>query len=451
MSAAERLKLVPHKPTDSGDATSLEPSTDSILQTWLNAAVAALPTSHQEAIQNEIEDHITEHVRELTLAGENEHHALARALQEFGNPAVFTRSLARARRAPFRRLAMNSAIIAASGIALITSLVAVTQPAVTQPGATRPLATEAYVPAPKATAVLVEQSIPIEGPMSLTEALERVAKRASLNLIKRTAPLGEQGIDLAETVRVSLKAADVADAFDEIRDARGLTKSELDYRVHNGVLEVATRGFFDARETRLVSIDAGDFLAGKSIQDQVRLHNLITELVEPEGWADNGGTTARLSIVGNVLFVKAPPRYIEQIQWIVAKLNPNQPADNDHAKAARVPILKDLPIVDRSPVLKDVPIVEGNLTRDPRLVNDAIELNLQPAVRADSVVIDGLLRSADDRLPIENALTARRFVLTAPATDGSAPHLLIITSENGNVTIRSAEPNPPENAAPAVH
>lgn len=437
MSAAERLKLVPHTPdatTNAAIAAHDGTPTDSILQTWLDAAVAAVPISHRAPIRDEIEDHITERVRELTLAGENEHNALARALQEFGNPAVFTRDLARARRAPFRRLAMNSAIIAASGIALITSLVAITQPA-----GTRHVAGEAYVPTPKPSAVLAEQSPPIEVPISLAEALERVAERAGLTLVARTAPLNEQGIDQTESLRVTLKAGDVAGAFEEIRDARGVTRSELDYRVHDGMLEVATRDYFDSRETRLVSIDAGEFLAGAPREQQTKLQDLITELVEPEGWVNNGGSTARMSIVGNVLFVKAPPRYIEQIQWIVAKLNPGQPADNDHAKAIGVPMLKDLPIVG------------NNLTRDPRLVNGAIDLKPQPGVRADSVVIDGLLRSADDRLPIENALTARRFVLTAPAVDGSAPNLLIITSENGNVTIRSAQPNPPETGAPAVH
>ncbi len=437
MSAAERLKLVPHKPTDSEDAASLEPSTDSILQIWLNAAVAALPTSHRDAIQSEIEDHITERVRELTVAGENEHHALARALQEFGNPAVFTRNLARARRAPFRRHAMNSAIIAASGIALITSLVAVTQPATT-----RHVATEAYAPAPKVNARLSEESSSTKGPMplSLSEALRYIAACSGLELVMRTAPLSEQGIDQTESLNLSLSATSVADAFEEIHDARGLTRSELDYRVHDGQLEVATRDYFDTRETRLVSIDAGEFLAGASREERMKLQDLITELVEPEGWANNGGTTARMSIVGGTIFVKAPPRYVEQIQWIVAKLNTQQPADNDHAKAIGVPMLKDLPIV------------EGNPNRDPRVENNAINLKARPSVQADSIVLDGLVRGETlGFTPIEGALSAKKFIITTPAQGDAATNILVITSESGKVTIRTADPNPQEPDAPHIH
>ena len=47
---------------------------------------------------------------------------------------------------------------------------------------------------------------------------------------------------------------------------------------------------------------------------------LITSLAEPESWENNGGSLSRIHMLGERMFVEAPPRIHERVSWILGQV-----------------------------------------------------------------------------------------------------------------------------------
>ena len=217
---------------------------------------------------------------------------------------------------------------------------------------TEPIAIELAVQLDERSGTLtlapVVQFAPINAAKEPLEAvLAAAAERAGLRAIFRWPLLEQVGFSPADQVTLDLPATDLAAAMVAINEAFGVFNRRdhrwLDYRVNNGVVEFATRMFFDMREATVVSYDVAPLIAsGVDIDD---ICELIAQFVEPDHWADNGGDIAHMKHVGGRLFVKAPPRMHESIRWYIEQLSAgtqSSPGNGRHGLLKELPILSSI-------------------------------------------------------------------------------------------------------------
>src|SRR5207248_716444 len=69
-------------------------------------------------------------------------------------------------------------------------------------------------------------------------------------------------------------------------------------------------------------IQEGPMTPAAAVTSEVR--EVLTHMVHPEGWQDNGGNMASTAVFGSKLFIKAPKRYHTEIQWVIDELPKGQ-------------------------------------------------------------------------------------------------------------------------------
>jgi len=83
-------------------------------------------------------------------------------------------------------------------------------------------------------------------------------------------------------------------------------------------VEITTGAELDRRARTLVAYDITPIVERGIPAEKVS--DLILHFVEPEHWVENGGDLASYQIVGEKMFVEAPPRFAPRIEWILAQL-----------------------------------------------------------------------------------------------------------------------------------
>jgi hypothetical protein len=91
------------------------------------------------------------------------------------------------------------------------------------------------------------------------------------------------------------------------------------------VLEIASREYFDRRESVLASYDLEQVSESGATGEEVL--RVVQSLVESDGWRDNGGDLAVAYLLGSRLFVEAPPRFHDKIRWILSELASRAPVN----------------------------------------------------------------------------------------------------------------------------
>lgn len=295
---------------------------------WLDVlmGLVRLGGAEKRAIRDELDSHLRDRVRDLMLTGLHEPIATREAIAELGDAAELAARYARASKSPARRrIAMNMGLFGMAGAALVTSFVAMQQPGGTGGPGQKQAGMSVYSGAPAS----VQERVPVgavqvEG-MPLAEVLTSVAARAGKRLAVDWNSLAPLGMEPVSEVTLNISEADLPSIFDAINaDAiRGDVPQEMarddavSFRVADGVLRVASAHAFDVQERILVTIDIAHVIEEGVGEDQIR--DLVISFIEPDGWVDNGGEIAAMSIVGSKLFVKAPPRVIEGVRWIVGQ------------------------------------------------------------------------------------------------------------------------------------
>ncbi|HEX2838319.1 MAG TPA: hypothetical protein VHN77_09360, partial [Phycisphaerales bacterium] len=112
----------------------------------------------------------------------------------------------------------------------------------------------------------------------------------------------------------------------------------LAYRAGDSVLEFASESSFDRRERETRTYDLEVLVQGllakemqeplpkegerhtrvaaeEAVCDQVR--GLIEEMVHPPMWQNNGGDLASVRRFGSKMFVTAPRRHFQQVEWVL--------------------------------------------------------------------------------------------------------------------------------------
>ncbi|MBX3361842.1 MAG: hypothetical protein KF912_09530 [Phycisphaeraceae bacterium] len=292
---------------------------------WLDVlmGLVRLGSAEKRAIRDELDSHLRDRVRDLMLTGLHEANATREAIAELGDAAELAARYARASKSPARRrIAMNLGLFGMAGAALVTSFVAMQQPSGTggsDAGVTPQAGMSVYPGVPAS----VQERVPVGAVRvdgtPLDEVLRRVAKSVDRRLFVDWPSLGELGLGSDTPISVDVPDADLPTLFEAIRGAAEVDPQigRLEYRVDAKELRVASGHVFDVKERILVTIDIAHVLEEDVGVDQIR--ELVNSFIEPDGWVDNGGEIAAMSIVGTKLFVKAPPRVIEGVRWIVGQ------------------------------------------------------------------------------------------------------------------------------------
>lgn len=301
---------------------------DDVVATWLDLFERLLHVPPREArdIRDEIEGHLRERARDLMIEGVDEPEAVRRAVAELGGAADLARSFRFATGGRRRRLTMNAMLLAGAGGALVLSVVAVSRPGGLPSGAP-PVRQQVYQPAARAGAESTRVGAPItaEG-VRLADVFDMLRDAAKTPIRVRWASLGESGLEPGLSCSVRIPEGPIGSAIEALNDALGAAghgAGLLDFRADNGVVLIATPAYFDRREAVLAAYNI-EPVSANGVDDEA-LVKVITTFVEPDGWRDNGGNVATMSIVGARLFVHAPPRFHEGVKWFIEQLSPPAP------------------------------------------------------------------------------------------------------------------------------
>lgn len=314
---------------------------------WLDvlARLLRLPEAERAGIREELDTHLRDRTRDLMVTGLAEAEASARAISELGDTAVLAQRFNRAGRPPIRRKLMNLGMLAVTGAALVTGTLALSGPrddriavAVFDPAITR----EAEQAA--------DGRFDLPPNASWGQLFDAAGRAANLPVLVNWNALasidGEQSINQNARTPISGAQLTLPEAVTLINEHYALPGNGLDYRAADGKLTFSTIDYFDRRETVLATYDLtgivearlhdADPTARQLITQQVaeEVAHLITELVHPEQWQDNGGDRAKLAIFGTKLFITAPKRFHPKIRWVLSEL-PTTAENQEPARAAR--------------------------------------------------------------------------------------------------------------------
>lgn len=163
--------------------------------------------------------------------------------------------------------------------------------------------------------------------VSISDVLDLLAKSGPTPGTVQRSAIEEAAVKVDNHFSGHFKQASVPDVIAALNErlADAPESAKLDARVGaSGAIEIATRGFFDRRETTLVAYDLGAVLGDVSSRSQTRdaVVMSIMQIVYPDGWKSNGGDYAEVHMVNDTMFVRAPARYHHSIRWVVGQIRP---------------------------------------------------------------------------------------------------------------------------------
>lgn len=332
---------MPRSPTAPADSISA----------WLDRLVALLRLSPTESaeIRDELESHLRERVRDLMLVGTEEPVAIHQAISELGDLALLAQRLREAHRPTRRSIAMHTLALAIP--AGVIALAALTWPAA------RPVTPAAQPPPPTngstGSAAFAESRQPdtrVVAALSAAtvDALARALAHAhDAPLYVHWKALEPFGL-APDTVIGDLPPVPAHRLLDLASDQLDLPDGvRLDYRFDGRLFELATRDYFDRRERQLITYDIAPLVPSVGPLDITReslvLVELLITIIEPDAWSEHGGELASVYATGTRLFVSAPPRIQQRVDWVLRQLathpmharpHHDAPAHNDaHAPA----------------------------------------------------------------------------------------------------------------------
>lgn len=392
---------------------------------WLSVMVGMIgaPDAERRGVQDELESHLRERVRDLMLSGLSETDATGRAIAELGDAAALAKRYQEAIKPSKRRLFMQVAAMSFAGAAAVLSVVAITGANQPTPGLGggapgTPAAGGAGVGAPPALDAAVElrfaelvralavdrvqadQEIRLEQFAKQDAERQRAAdvqqrwlgavmeqQRAQLAEIEaRESAMGLRGnaftpetddaMALLQGVEVTLTPQTTwgeffkaitpkggtlqvrKEQFDEAQISLDssvnlgsftgtaaealaainatvckIAEQEIGVRASGQNLIVGPAAHFDSLEQTLATYDLSPLIRQRAertggnpepgeIAEEVS--KLITSLVFPEQWIENGGERASVRSFESKLFIQAPRRFHPKVAWILGELGAKQ-------------------------------------------------------------------------------------------------------------------------------
>jgi hypothetical protein len=325
------------------------------IEAWLNVFVRMLrlPDAQRQAIRSELQEHLNERVRDLLLVGRTETESVRLAIEELGETLQLARRFEAANRPRIRRWLMNLALIGIAGTAVVVS-------AITLAPASRTPAT-VFQHQDQQTQAALEQLKDRRVDKTITdafveEAVKAITENTEFTVVMRKPEL--QAVDaFAQALNFEFKRTPLPLALDMIVAELSVDREPIGWRVVDAdanVIEIGVKSELDRREIRLVSYDIRGIIKSirastdqsyeKAVED---VTGLLLAMVDPNAWVENGGDLAQLQVVGGRMFVQAPKRMHERIEWILAQLRDDAQAAEDNDDQARAqgqpPVVSDIP------------------------------------------------------------------------------------------------------------
>jgi hypothetical protein len=385
-----------------------------LITSWLDAlfAMLRLPEKERVQVRDELACHLDERVRDLLITGMSEEQAAVRAIAELGDAAVLARRFHAAHAAPRRRSMMNLGMIglATAGVIACGAYLRTEPPAVRTSVFSVPLQATDTPPAPKF-------AMELHG-ARWGEFFDYAGRLYGKPVSVYWKSIGELDQELPEnsvlgpdiSINVDISGVTTLDGALEMLNAELVSTkaNRLEYRNEKDRLVFATTHYFDARETTLATFDVTTMVVSRldplKVSDVTiaegtsQLCTLISSLIEPEGWRENGGDCASIRSFGGKLFVKAPRRVLAEVEWILGEAKTQ---DADAINAARP--IDAFTTIEIAPPAILIPtnhlIVNPTLAADGT-VNIAAELCATVDLRLKHVdseaarqVLDGLLKA----------------------------------------------------------
>ncbi len=315
---------------------------------WLDVLVRLLrlPRSAQDEIRLELQGHLSERIRDLILAGHTEDQATRTAIGELGEASDLAQRYKDANRFAKRRLVMNLTLLTAclgvAGIGVVTLTGSDDQikASIFQKPAPSGLAAESL----EAKIDVTFDQTPID------EVLDFLDQQIERPLYVHWSDLEDRGLNRDE-MQVTLNASGLSlkRTMELVLDQINDQIDSAEWYFSEDLVELGTRTEFARRDIVLVSYDITNVLMSLSrsfngydtavdararwftdlslsrrlngyVAASERVVDLLTTLVEPGDWADNGGDLAQVRIVGAKMFVQAPRPMHQQVTWIIAQL-----------------------------------------------------------------------------------------------------------------------------------
>jgi protein involved in polysaccharide export with SLBB domain len=352
------------------------------------------------------------------LEGMGEDEAAGKAIAELGDAATLADKFRRAERGPRRRMIINIAMITlACGVAVggAVGLKQLTQPPSVSGNATRTQV--AYAPPEVA-----EKTITLGADATVDRLAQELAKAAGKQAFVDWGALSAMEVKKETPIGVPMAGVSVETALVLANERLGDGRAErLACRVTGDMLEVSTLRHFDKREMTLMAYDASPLLGSipgpkDRAETAADLQRLITSVVDPMEWRENGGETAQLHLVGTKLFVHAPARFQPTVQWILAQVGTSKGTAVGDAG-------------ERAPVAGAVAVGTGLGGKTTTPAPDA------PRARK-TVSITGAVATPGVFLIPESGLSVRQAIVTAGGKFDGVEDVLVSRTENGAVKAR---------------
>ncbi len=346
------------------DALASQPDASSAIDAWLSvfARLMHLPESTRQSIRMELREHLRERVRDLVLSGGStgdERDAVRLAIEELGETAELARRFEAANTSNRRRMLMHATLLLAGAGAIVAGVVTFSH----STNNNAPVAVSRFEQSAEVTQAppkaLTDTKVTVTADTTLHDAVTSIVQQAKVGLIVDWGTLQDNGITTEEAMAIAVTEVPAGQALTLLAESAGTREAPLDWRARGGAIEFGLRRGLDAREIELMTYDisatiniiGADFAESKDEASEQVIH-LLTELVEPENWRDNGGDLAQLKLVGGRLFVEAPSRMHGKVKWILDQL-PNIPGNKPQVNAVDgggtadgVPLLKDIPLLN---------------------------------------------------------------------------------------------------------
>lgn len=372
-------------PSASGGSPMPQDEIDRWLATF--SALARLPEARRAAVADELEDHLRCRTRDLMLRGASEPEAIRKSIAELGEAAELAARFRLAARTPIWRHVMTFSILGISAAALTLSVIAIAGGPQQEGGAGQPTGVVFRNAAPEATSdSLNDVRVQLDlQEATIAEFIEQAGKAAKTPVFVHWDNLP---VDPEEKITLQVGEVSFPTALRLLNTRIDYADGGIDFRQRDGLLEFASRNYFDQQEAQLVRYDLAPVLGHtKSHPTAEEVAELIYAFVSSESWEANGGRTASLRIAGEQMFINAPARMLPKIEWILAQF------------------------------AKEAEAAEAEDARAPEAEGDAISVRVIPLREADAASLGASLAQVLADLPgVKVTTDARTNVLLISAT-----------------------------------
>lgn len=355
-------------PIDLLDAVASERNADSSIDAWLGVVsrLMRLPEATRTEIRNELREHLRERIRDLMLSGRDEREAVRTAIEELGETAQLARRFEAANQPPTGRYVMHGLLTLVGAGAIAAGVMTFTNNDTASTIASARYESDNVIVAdpPKS---LSEAKCELDAEASLREALDSVITQANVGLMVDWGHIESIGIDPSAAMGLSFREMPGTQALTLIAQAADNGPGGLDWRMRDGgLVEFGLRSELDRKEIELMTYDISKSITvisgayAASIEEACsQVQELLTSMVEPENWVDNGGDLAQMRLVGGRLFVQAPKRMQGKVQWILDQLPDGEPdRKKENASAERAGDARQ-----GVPIFAEVPLLKQNFAR----------------------------------------------------------------------------------------